>query len=45
MIWNLISSIPKQLQAVIDVDGRQITKEDQSSVTLCLETLKEIKQK
>ena len=28
MIWNLISSIPKRLQAVIDVDGRQITKED-----------------
>ena len=28
MIRNLISSIPKRLQAVIDVDGRQITKED-----------------
>ena len=28
MIQNLISSIPKQLQAVIDVDNRQITKED-----------------
>ena len=28
MIRNPISSIPKRLQAVIDVDGRQITKED-----------------
>ena len=28
MIRNLISSIPKRLQAVIDVDGRQIIKED-----------------
>ena len=28
MIRNLISSIPKRLKAVIDVDGRQITKED-----------------
>ena len=28
MIQNLISSIPKHLQAVIDVDGRQITKKD-----------------
>ena len=28
MIRNLISSIPKRLQAVIDLQGRQITKED-----------------
>ena len=28
MIQNLISSIPKRLQAVTDVDNRQITKED-----------------
>ena len=28
MIQSLISSIPKRLQAVIDVDGRQITKKD-----------------
>ena len=28
MIRNLISSIPKRLQAVIDLEGRQITKED-----------------
>ena len=27
-------------KAVIDVDGRQITKEERSSVTLCMETLK-----
>ena len=27
-IWSLISSIPKRLQAVIDDDNRQITKED-----------------
>ena len=41
MIRSLISSIPKRLQAVIDVDNRQITKEDYySSVTLCIETLK-----
>ena len=41
MIRSLISSIPKRLQAVIDVDNRQITKEDYySSVTLCTETLK-----
>ncbi len=25
---RLITSIPKRLQAVIDADGRQITKED-----------------
>ena len=28
MIRNLISSIPKHLQAVIDLQGRQITKKD-----------------
>ena len=39
MIWSLISSIPKRLQAVTDVNNRQITKEDyESSVTLCIET-------
>ena len=41
MIWSLISSIPRRLQAVIDVDNRQITKEEYySSVNLCIETLK-----
>ena len=39
MIRHLISSIPKRLQAVTDVNNRQITKEDyESSVTLCIET-------
>ena len=41
MIGSLISSILKRLQAVIDVDNRQITKEEYySSVNLCIETLK-----
>ena len=41
MIWSLISSILKRLQAVIDVDNRPITKEEYySSVNLCIETLK-----